>query len=102
MNDAGTTTQAAVRLTRRAVWTVTAAAARPQPAIHVTPHSVVGGGGAAVRFGDDPHPVIFVEYAGGGWSVRVEGRPTACTLSAHGVEKALMSGLVQCLAYKIH
>lgn len=97
-----TATQAAAQLTRRAIWTVTAAATRPQPAIHVTPHSVVGGQGAAVCIGDDPAPFIYVEYVGGGWSVRVEGCPDADTLSARQAEKDLVSGLEYCLAYKVH
>ena len=96
------TTNAAVQLTCRAVWTVTAAATRPQPAIHVIPHPVVGGEGATVRFGDDLEPLICVEYAGGGWSVRVGGRPSADTMSSYGAEKALASGLEQCLACKAH
>lgn len=95
-------TDAAVQLTRRAVWTVTAAATRPQPAIHVAPRSVVGGDGAAVYIGDDPQPAIHVEYAGGGWSVRVEGRPDADMLSSHESEKALVSGLEYCLAHGAH
>lgn len=91
-------TNIAARLTRRAVWTVTAAATRPQPAIHVTPHSVVGGEGAAVCIGDDQEPFIYIEYAGGGWTVRAKGRPTSLTQSAHGAEKALTVGLEYCLA----
>ena len=94
------TTNTAVQMTRRAVWTVTAAATRPQPAVHVTRHPVVGGEGASVRIGDDPQPCIYVERAGGGWSVRVEGRSTTITLSAYGAEKALTMDLVQYLAYK--
>ena len=97
-----TATQTAVQLTRRAVWTVTAAATWPQPAIHVTPHSVVGGEGATVCIGDDPRPFIYVEYVGGGWSVRVEGCPDVDTLSARQAEKNLVSGLGYCLAYKVH
>lgn len=91
--------QAATQLTRRAVWTVTAAATRPQPAIHVTRQHVEDGGGAEVRIGDDPSPAIYVEYTGG-WTVYVEGRPDADALSAHEAEKALMSGLEYCLAHK--
>ena len=98
MTATDTATQAATRLTRRAVWTVTAAATWPQPAIHVTPHSVTGGEGAAVCIGDDSEPLIYVEYAGGGWSIRVGRRPAVVTLSARGAEKALVSGLVYCLA----
>lgn len=95
------TTNAAAQLTRRAVWIVTAAATRPQPTIHVIPRPVVGGEGAAVRFGDDPEPLIYVEYAGGGWSVRIEGLPSVDTLSARDAEKGLVSGLEYCLAYKV-
>lgn len=94
------TTNTAVQLTRRAVWTFTSAATRPQPAIHVTNHPVAGGDGADVCFGDDPEPLIHVEYAGGGWSVRVGSRPEVVTLSAYGVEKALMVGLEYCLPCK--
>lgn len=97
-----TTTNTAVRLTRRAVWTITAAATRPQPAIHVDHHPVVDGDGAAVRIGDDSSPVIYVEYAGGAWTVRIEGRPASLTLSAYGAEKALVSGLVNYLACRTH
>lgn len=97
-----TTTNTAVQLTRRAVWTVTAAATQPQPAIHVTHHSVVGGEGAAVRIGDDPRPLIYVEYKGGGWSVRIEDRPASISLSAYGAEKALVRDLLYCLAWKAH
>ena len=95
-------TNVAAQLTRRAVWTVTAAATRPQPAVRVTRHPVVGGEGASVRIGDDPHPLIYVEYAGGGWTVRVGGCYSVDTLSAYGAEKALTSGLAQCLARKAH
>lgn len=102
MTTTDTATQVAAQLTRRAVWTVTAAATWPQPAIHVTPHSVVGGEGAAVCIGDDPWPLIYVEYVGGGWSVRVEGCPDADTLSARQAEKDLVSGLEHCLAYMVH
>lgn len=96
------TANIAARLTLRAVWTVTAAATRSQLAIHVVPHSVVGGEGAAVRFGDDPEPLIHVEYAGGGWSVRVGDRPASITLSSYGAEKALVHGLEYCLACRAH
>ena len=92
-------TQAAAQLARRAVWTVTAAATRPQSAIHVTPQQTAGGGGAAVRISDDPHPAIYVEYTGG-WTVCVEGRPDADALTARDAEKALVSGLEYCLARK--
>lgn len=92
-------TRAATQLTRRAVWTATAAATRPQPAIHVTSHRVADGGGAEVRIGDDPHPRIHVEYTGG-WTVYVEGRPEADALTAREAEKALMSGLEYCLAHE--
>ena len=92
--------QAATRLTRRAVWTVTAAATRPQPAIHVTRHHVADGGGAEVRIGDDPNPAIRVEYTGG-WTVYVEGRPDADALTAREAEKVLMSGLEYCLAHEV-
>ena len=102
MTATDTAAQAATQLTRRAVWTVTAAATRPQPAIRVTPLAVVGGEGAAVCIGDDPAPFIYVEYVGGGWSVRVEGCPDADTLSARQAEKDLVSGLEYCLAYKVH
>lgn len=101
MNTTDTTTQAATQLTRRAVWTVTAAATRPQPAVHVTPRQVAGSGGAAVSIGDDRHPVIFVEYANG-WTVCVDGLPDADTLSARDAEKALVSGLEYCLAHNAH
>lgn len=101
MSTTDAAAQAAARLTRRAVWTVTASATRPQPAIHVTPQQTAGGGGAAVSIGDDPRPVIYVEYAGT-WTVRVEGRPDTDTLSAHEAEKDLVSGLEYCLAYKVH
>ena len=93
--------QAATQLTRQAVWTVTAAANQPQPAIHVTGHPVVDGGGAEVRIGDDPRPLIYVEYTGG-WTVCVEGRPDMDALSAREVEKALVSGLEYCLAHEVH
>lgn len=91
--------RAATQLTRRAVWTVTAAATRPQPAIHVTPRQVEDGGGAEVNFGDDPRPLIYVEYMGG-WTVCVGGRPEVDALSAREAEKSLMSGLEYCLARK--
>ena len=91
--------QAATQLTRRAVWTATAAASRPQPAIHVAGHRVEDGGGAEVRIGDDPRPLIRVEYTGG-WTVYVEGRPDADALTAREAEKALLSGLEYCLAHK--
>lgn len=101
MNIIDATTQAAVQLAHRAVWTVTAAATRPQPAIHVIPRQVVGSGGAAVHIGDDRYPVIFVEYARG-WTVCVDGLPDEDTLSARDAEKALMSGLEYCLAHRAH
>ena len=91
--------QAATQLTNRAVWTVAMAATRPQPAIHVDRHHVEDGGGAEVRIGDDPRPLIYVEYTGG-WTVCVEGRPDADALSAREAEKALMSGLEYCLAHE--
>lgn len=96
------TTNTAAQLTSRAVWTVTAAATRPQPAIHVTEYPVAGGEGATVCISDDPEPLIYVEYAGGGWSVRVGKNPAVVTLSARGAEKALLSGLMYCLACKSH
>lgn len=91
--------RAATRLTNRAVWTVAMAATRPQPALHVTPRRVEDGGGAEVRIGDDPNPLIRVEYTGG-WTVYVEGRPDADALTAREAEKSLMSGLEYCLAHK--
>lgn len=99
MNITDAAAQAATRLTRRAVWTITASATRPQPAIHVTRHHVADGGGAEVRIGDDTRPAIRVEYTGG-WTVYVEGRPEADALTAREAEKALLSGLEYCLARK--
>lgn len=99
MNITDAAAQAATQLTRRAVWTVTVAATRPQPAIHVTTQQVEDGGGAEVRIGDDPRPLIYVEYAGG-WTVYVEGRPEADALTAREAEKALLSGLEYCLAHE--
>ena len=93
------TAQAADQLARQAVWTVTAAATRQQPAIHVTRHPVAEGGGAEVRIGDDPRPLIYVEYTGG-WTVCVEGRPDVDALTAREAEKALVSGMEYCLAHK--